>query len=152
MGYLHSRGFCWIFFQVKKRETSKSFHFFQQLICPGHLKGTCRNFGQIILFYNIHTYIHTYMHTYIHTYIHTYVCLKWEHRCHFIYVFFFFLYGQLEVPRCRRFFGMVRPLDRPLTKSPEMKTSSFFMKFRFWVTGLDWVFSQVTKCLVMDVS
>jgi hypothetical protein len=35
--------------------------------------------------------------------------------------FFFFLYGPPQVPRCRRSYGMVRPLDRPRTNSPEMK-------------------------------
>jgi hypothetical protein len=32
---------------------------------------------------------------------------------------------------------MVRPLDRPLTNSPAMKTSSFFLILRFWVPRLD---------------
>jgi hypothetical protein len=45
--------------------------------------------------------------------------------------FFFFLYGRPEAPRCRRSYGMVRPLDRPLTNSPAMKTSSFFLILRF---------------------
>jgi hypothetical protein len=42
------------------------------------------------------------------------------------FFFFFFLCGPPEVLRCRRSYGMVRPLDRSQTNSPEMKTSSFF--------------------------
>jgi hypothetical protein len=61
------------------------------------------------------------------------------------------LYGPPEFLRCCRSYRMVRPFDRPLANSPEMKTS-FFLKFRFWVPGWDfWVFSRVTKCLVMEV-
>jgi hypothetical protein len=35
--------------------------------------------------------------------------------------FFFFLNGPPKVPRCRRSYRMVRPLDGPLANSPEMK-------------------------------
>jgi hypothetical protein len=51
---------------------------------------------------------------------------------------FFFFYVPPEVRPCRSH-GMVRPLDRPLTNSPEMKTS-FFLKYLVGFQGLDyWV-------------